>query len=63
MIYLDNAATSFPKPSEVYEEVLTAMNTYATNPGRSSHSMGIDVSSVIMDTRSELAELLNIPNL
>ncbi len=62
MIYLDNAATSFPKPSEVYEEVLTAMKTYATNPGRSSHSMGIDVSSVIMDTRSELAELLNIPN-
>ncbi|WP_426351204.1 aminotransferase class V-fold PLP-dependent enzyme [Alloiococcus sp. CFN-8] len=62
MIYLDNAATSFPKPSEVYEEVLSAMKTYGANPGRSSHSMGIEASSVIMDTRSELAELLNVPN-
>ena len=62
MIYLDNAATSFPKPSEVYEEVLNAMKNYSANPGRGSHSMAIEASSRVMDTRSQLAELFCIPN-
>ena len=41
MIYLDNAATSFPKPNEVYEEVLNCMKHYAANPGRASHDMAL----------------------
>jgi cysteine desulfurase/selenocysteine lyase len=36
MIYLDNAATSFPKPSSVYESVMKAMKVYGANPGRGS---------------------------
>jgi len=63
MIYLDNAATSFPKPLEVYTEVLRCMENYAANPGRSSHDMAIEASSKIMDTRQELSEFFNIPNL
>ena len=63
MIYLDNAATSFPKPVEVYDQVLRCMKTYAANPGRSSHDMAIEASSKIMDTRLELSEFFNIPNL
>ncbi|MBU3160603.1 aminotransferase class V-fold PLP-dependent enzyme [Clostridium frigoris] len=63
MIYLDNAATSFPKPVEVYSEVLNCMENYAANPGRGSHTMAIEASSKIMDTRQELSELFNIPNL
>ncbi|WP_298845149.1 aminotransferase class V-fold PLP-dependent enzyme [Clostridium sp.] len=63
MIYLDNAATSFPKPEVVYSEVLKCMKTYAANPGRGSHNMAIAASSKIMDTRQELSELFNIPNL
>lgn len=63
MIYLDNAATSFPKPVEVYSEVLKCMGNYAANPGRGSHDMAIEASSKIMDTRQELSELFNIPNL
>lgn len=63
MIYLDNAATSFPKPVEVYDQVLRCMKTYAANPGRSSHDMAVEASSKIMDTRQELSEIFNIPNL
>jgi len=63
MIYLDNAATSFPKPTQVYSEVLWCMEHYAANPGRGSHNMAIDASSKIIDTREELSELFNIPNL
>ncbi|UZW15917.1 aminotransferase class V-fold PLP-dependent enzyme [Clostridium pasteurianum] len=60
MIYLDNAATSFPKPSEVYDEVLNCMKNYAANPGRSSHDMSIKASSKIAETRQELSTLFNI---
>jgi len=63
MIYLDNAATSFPKPAAVYSEVLKCMKSYAANPGRGSHDMAIEASSKIMDTRQELSEFFNIPNL
>ncbi|MBU3175158.1 aminotransferase class V-fold PLP-dependent enzyme [Clostridium estertheticum] len=63
MIYLDNAATSFPKPVGVYSEVLKCMENYAANPGRGSYDMVIEASSKIMDTRQELSELFNIPNL
>lgn len=60
MIYLDNAATSFPKPSGVYDEVLNCMKNYAANPGRSSHDMSIQASTKIAETRRELSTLFNI---
>ena len=63
MIYLDNAATSFPKPVAVNSEVLRCMETYAANPGRSSHDMAVEASCKIMDTRQELSEFFNIPNM
>ena len=34
MIYLDNGATSFPKPPEVTEAIVTAVTDYCANPGR-----------------------------
>jgi len=62
MIYLDNAATSFPKPSEVYEEVLNCMKNYGANPGRGSHDMSVKSALKIMDTRALICELFNIPS-
>lgn len=62
MIYLDNAATSFPKPSEVYNEVLKCMKSYAANPGRSSYDMAIKAASKIIETREEICKLFNIPS-
>ncbi|WP_026884449.1 aminotransferase class V-fold PLP-dependent enzyme [Clostridium akagii] len=62
MIYLDNAATSFPKPSNVYYEVLNCMKNYAANPGRSSHDMSLKASKKIAEARGEIGSLFNIDN-
>ncbi|GAA0076595.1 aminotransferase class V-fold PLP-dependent enzyme [Clostridium sp. CTA-5] len=62
MIYLDNAATSFPKPSEVYKEVLNCMKNYAANPGRGSYEMSVKAALKIMETREEVCKLFNIAN-
>lgn len=60
MIYLDNAATTYPKPKTVYNEVMRAMKEYGANPGRGSHSMAIEGARVIYETRENLARLFNI---
>lgn len=59
-LYLDNAATSFPKP----EAVLAAMINYQQNiggsPGRSGHGRSIDAGRMVYETREALAKLFNI---
>ncbi|MDD4439207.1 MAG: aminotransferase class V-fold PLP-dependent enzyme [Tissierellia bacterium] len=60
MIYLDNAATTFPKPSSVYKSVMKAMKVYGANPGRGSHKMAIEGARIIYETRELLAELFNL---
>ena len=60
MIYLDNAATTYPKPDTVYDEVMRAMKEYGANPGRGSHAMAIEGARVIYETRENLAKLFNI---
>ncbi|KGM94277.1 aminotransferase class V-fold PLP-dependent enzyme [Clostridium botulinum] len=62
MIYLDNAATSFPKPNEVYYEVLNCMKSYAANPGRGSYDMAIRAEEKIMECRERICDLFNIKN-
>ncbi|OOM74677.1 aminotransferase class V-fold PLP-dependent enzyme [Clostridium sp. BL-8] len=62
MIYLDNSATSFPKPTEVYEETLNCMKNYAANPGRSAYKIAVKASAKIMETREEISKLFNIPS-
>jgi cysteine desulfurase family protein len=62
MIYLDNAATSFPKPTEVHQELLNCMENYAANPGRGSHDMSIKASAKIMEARQEVSDFFNISN-
>jgi len=60
MIYLDNAATSFPKPDSVYNEMEKCMRTYCANPGRGSHAMAVQSSLGVMSTRERIAKLLNV---
>ncbi|WP_312814735.1 aminotransferase class V-fold PLP-dependent enzyme [Sedimentibacter sp.] len=60
MIYLDNAATTYPKPETVYDEVMRAMKEYGANPGRGSHAMAIEGARIIYETRENLAKLFNI---
>lgn len=62
MIYLDNAATTFPKPEKVYSEVAECLKNYAANPGRSSHELSLKASSKIAEARECIGELFNISN-
>lgn len=62
VIYLDNASTTFPKPTEVYEEVIRCMEGYAANPGRGSYDMEVKAGSKILETREMLSTLFNIKN-
>lgn len=57
MIYLDNAATTFPKPSTVVEEVRKCMQTYGGNPGRGAHSLSLAAAKKVFECRSELADM------
>lgn len=57
MIYLDNAATSFPKPPCVTEEISRCIKKYCGNPGRSSHALSIKSAEKIYEARELLAEL------
>ncbi|MEL7568092.1 MAG: aminotransferase class V-fold PLP-dependent enzyme [Dehalobacterium sp.] len=60
MIYFDNAATSFPKPEEVYQAVDKTLRVHGANPGRSGHKMALQAGRVIFETRELLAGLFHI---
>ena len=62
MIYLDNAATSFPKPNAVTREVLRCMTRYCGNPGRGGHSLSLAAARKVFECRNEAAELLGCPD-
>ena len=60
MIYLDNAATSYPKPKTVIDSVKNAMESYGANPGRSGYEMAIKTAERIYDTREALRDFFNV---
>lgn len=62
MIYLDNAATTFPKPLYVRRAVGEALSNYGANPGRSGHAMALKASEEIYNCRSKAAALFNEEN-
>ena len=59
MIYLDNAATTYPKPTEVYDALDMANRNLAFNAGRGSYKKAREVAQIIDETRDELASLVN----
>jgi len=61
VIYLDNAATSWPKPESVYQTVEQTIRN-AGNAGRGANSMSLAASRILIEARMLLAELFNIPN-
>lgn len=60
MIYLDNAATSFPKPQNVINSVKNAMENYGANPGRSGYEMAIKTAEKIYESREILRSFFNV---
>ncbi|MFD2117407.1 aminotransferase class V-fold PLP-dependent enzyme [Paenibacillus yanchengensis] len=59
-IYLDNAATSWPKPPEVLTAVTDAIRDDGANPGRGSHAMAVRASRILFDGRKQLGKLFNV---
>jgi cysteine desulfurase / selenocysteine lyase len=60
MIYLDNAATSHPKPEAVYQAVDHALRHVSANPGRSGHAAAIEADRLIFEARDDIASLFGI---
>ncbi|HVN97689.1 MAG TPA: aminotransferase class V-fold PLP-dependent enzyme [Syntrophorhabdaceae bacterium] len=58
MVYLDNAATSFPKP----QETITALDNFVQhvggNPGRSGHALSLDAARIIFEAREKLTHFI-----
>ncbi len=62
MTYLDNAATSFPKPPEVVRAVTSFFERAGACPGRGAYAMARQAGAVVDDTRRLLARLLHAPS-
>ena len=56
MIYLDNAATTFPKPKCVISELKKCLTKYCGNPGRGGHKLSIRAAEEIFSVRELVAE-------
>lgn len=62
MIYLDNAATSWPKPPEVVLAMADFLERTGGNPGRSGHRLSIAAGRTVYEAREAVAELFNAPD-
>ena len=58
MIYLDNAATSFPKPPQVIQAMTESLRTFGANPGRGGHQLALQAGRTVEKCRQAAAELL-----
>jgi cysteine desulfurase family protein len=57
--YLDNAATSFPKPESVYAAMDRCARTALANPGRAGHKMAIEAERILDDGRHRLNQFFH----
>jgi len=63
IIYLDNAASTWPKPPAVKEMMAEVIEDYAANPGRGGHTLAMKASKAVFRTRVQLSRLFGIQNL
>ncbi|MEA4926844.1 MAG: aminotransferase class V-fold PLP-dependent enzyme [Syntrophomonadaceae bacterium] len=56
-IYINNAATSFPKPESVYKAIDDFNRYLGANPGRGSNGQTVEAGSILLDAREALAAL------
>lgn len=60
MIYLDNCATTYPKPKAVRLAVCDAVGRYSFNSGRGGYRQAADTAQMIYDTRESIADMFNL---
>lgn len=61
-IYLDNSATSYPKPESVYQVVMHAMREIGASPGRGGYGRSLEASRILFQTRETISTLFSIPD-
>ncbi|HOY30559.1 MAG TPA: aminotransferase class V-fold PLP-dependent enzyme [Bacteroidales bacterium] len=61
-VYLDNSATSWPKPPTVAKAITAYLDDYGASPGRSGHSMSLQAARQVFETRELLASFFNVRN-
>ncbi|MDH5466271.1 MAG: aminotransferase class V-fold PLP-dependent enzyme [Candidatus Aminicenantes bacterium] len=59
LIFLDNGATSFPKPEEVYTFMDNFYRNYGVNPGRSGYDLCMETGELVENTRKMMTEFFN----
>lgn len=59
MIYLDNAATSFPKPASVVEAMVHYQQEIGASPGRSGHQLAVQAARLLYDAREVTTDFFN----
>jgi cysteine desulfurase/selenocysteine lyase len=60
MIYLDNAATSWPKPPEVLKAMTDVLELAGGNPGRSGHRLSVAAAREVYNAREDIASFFNV---
>ena len=61
-IYLDNAATSHPKPESVYQAVMHAMREVGASPGRGGYRRSLEAGRIMFQAREVAAGLFSAPD-
>jgi cysteine desulfurase/selenocysteine lyase len=59
-IYLDNAATTFPKPEQVYQAIDHVLRNIGVGPGRGVHSRGLEATRLVFAARETLTSFFGI---
>ncbi|HNZ64582.1 MAG TPA: aminotransferase class V-fold PLP-dependent enzyme [Smithella sp.] len=54
LIYLDNAATVFPKPARVLNKMMETYQSFGVSPGRGGYDLAVEASDLVMDVREHL---------
>lgn len=62
MIYLDNAATSFPKPPAVVRAMAGTLQKLGGNPGRAGHTISLCAGRIVQNCRELLAQAFGAPD-
>ncbi|MFQ5904655.1 MAG: aminotransferase class V-fold PLP-dependent enzyme, partial [Candidatus Binatia bacterium] len=61
-VYLDNAATSHPKPEAVYRAVEGTLRNIGGSAGRGGHKAAIKADRIVFEVREKLATLFHVPD-
>ncbi len=62
LIYLDNAATTFPKPREVLDRMVESYSRLGVSPGRGSYDLAVEAAEMVQQARRKLAHFFGAPD-